>query len=161
MNRAKKIVATFGIIGLLSISGMAFADSVKTPASIASELTGKSITTVTEARLAGTTYGAQALDAGQLEAFKAQMLELKEAILKQRVADGVMTQAEADRILDAIKDNMDDCDGTGAGSARIGRGAGAGFGCGIGGGQGLGAGQGLGRGMRNGGGIGFGRTITE
>ncbi len=108
MNKLQRTVSLAAVIGILSISGAVYADTLKT----------------------------QAKEAGQFEAFQSQMLSTKEAILEQRVANGQMTQAKADEILAAIKANQAVCDGTG--SAQIGRKMGAGFGGGMGMGQGLG-----------------------
>ncbi len=157
MKRFQKMIGLAAAIGILSISGAVYADILKTPASLAAELTGKTVTEVTEARLEGKTYGTQAKDAGQLEEFQNQMIEIKADLLEQRVKDGVMTQERADEILAAIKANQANCDGTG--SAQIGRKLGAGFG----GGMGQGAGMGQGMGLRDGshGGMGFGRNVTE
>ncbi|HCP14930.1 MAG TPA: hypothetical protein DIT32_04030 [Peptococcaceae bacterium] len=80
-----------------------------------------------------------------LEERQAARLEAKKDILAKRVADGTMTQAEADQILAAILANQETCDGTG--SARIGQKFGAGFGLGNGQGQGRGGRMGMGRGQ--------------
>ena len=151
MKRIQKMIGLVTAIGILSISGAVYADGLKTPATLAAELTGKTVTEVTAARLDGKTYCTLAKDAGQLEAFQSQMLDIKQAILEQRVADGRMTQSKADEILAALKTNQATCDGTG--SAQIGRSMGAGFGCGMG----------QGNGLRDGshGGMGFGRNVAQ
>ena len=130
--------------------------TVKTPAEIASELTGKLLRTSTRSVLQEN-LRTIAKDAGKLEEFKAQMLEQKKAILDQRVKDGKLTQEQADEIYNAIKNNQANCDGTG--SAAIGRKYGAGFGLGSGMGNGQGAGRGAG--MRNGYGMGAGRGMNR
>lgn len=84
-----------------------------------------------------------AVQAASLEDRKAAILELKKEILAQRVADGTMTQEQADQILTALIENQAACDGTG--SARIGQKYGAGFG--MGNGQGRGGRMGMGRGQ--------------
>lgn len=151
MNHYQKMIGLAAAIGVLSISGAVYADTQATPAELAAALTGKSVAEVTAARAEGTTYGTQAKEAGQLEAFQSQMLSIKEALLEQRVTAGQMTQARADEILAAIKSNQATCDGTG--SAQIGRKMGAGFG----------GGMGQGMGLRDGshGGMGFGRNVTQ
>lgn len=148
MKGFKKIAAVISIVGVLGISGAAFAANVMTPAEIVSGLTGKSVTEVNQERATGKTYGTIANDAGKLDEFKTQMLEQKKAILDQRVKDGYLTQEQADQIYNSIKNNQATCNGTG--SARMGRKAGAGFG------QGSGMGFGQGAGMGNGGGLGRG-----
>lgn len=156
MKNLKKIIAAVTVAGMLGAAVTAYAATVKTPAEIASELTGKNVEDLYKERVSGKTYGTIAEDAGMLEEFKAQMLEQKKAILDQRVKDGKLTQEQADEIYNAIKNNQANCDGTG--SAAIGRKYGAGFGMasGIGNGQGIGRGTG----MRNGGRMGASRCIN-
>lgn len=155
MKRLMKMISLTAIAGILSVSGAVFADTLKTPATLAAELTGKTVTEVTAQRAEGKTYGALAKEAGKLEEFQNQMLDIKKAILEQRVSEGTMTQERADAILAAIKTNQASCDGTG--SAQIGRKMGAGFGGGMG--MGLGMGAGLRDGSHNG--MGFGRNIAQ
>lgn len=76
------------------------------------------------------------------------MLENKIAILNERVAEGTITQEEADKIIAAIEENQATCDGTA--QARTGQKFGAGFG-GM-----MGKGQGQGRGFGNAQGQGLG-----
>lgn len=92
---------------------------------------------------ADTRPAAAAVQAASLEDRKAAILELKKDILAQRVADGTMTQEQADQILTALIENQATCDGTG--SARIGQKYGAAFG--MGNGQGRGGRMGMGRGQ--------------
>ncbi|TGE39898.1 hypothetical protein E4K67_02625 [Desulfosporosinus fructosivorans] len=153
MKNFKKLIAVATIIGSLGVVGVAgasYATGTTTPAGIAAGLTGKSVEDVTAQRAAGTTYGAIAQEAGKLDEFKAQSLEQKKLVLDQRVADGNLTQAQADDIYNSIKTNQATCDGTG--SAGIGKANGVGFGQGIGTGRGSGQrnGGGMGRGMGNG-----------
>jgi hypothetical protein len=160
MKNIKKLIAVIAAVGVLGATGAVYAADLKTPADIVSGLTGKSVEALTEERATGKTYGTIAKDADKLEEFQAQMLEQKKAILDQRVKDGKLTQAQADEIYKAIKDNQATCDGTG--SAGIGKKYGAGFGQGNGmgkgqgsctgtgmGGNGQGRGMGTGRGMMN------------
>lgn len=153
MKIIKKIVAVGMSVFIIGAAGMVYAADIKTPAEIASALTGKTVTEVNAQRESGKTYGAIASDAGKLDEFKAQMLEQKKAILDQRVKDGQMTQQQADDTYNAIKNNQASCDGTG--SAGIGRKSGAGFGKGMGMGRGAGAGCGYGSGSATGCGMGY------
>jgi len=157
MKKMKKLIATVAVLGVLGAGGVVFASEILTPAQIAADLTGKSVTEVTEERADGKTYGTIANEADKLDEFRIQMLEQKKAILDQRVKDGTMTQEEADQIYNAIKENQALCDGTGNG--KIGKGCGAGFGNGNGNGLGKGRGQGMGRGMGYGAGLGNGGSI--
>lgn len=152
-NFKKLIVAAtiVGMLGVVGVAGAAVATGATTPAGIVAGLTGKSVEAVTAERAAGITYGAIAQEAGMLDEFKAENLEQKKVILDQRVAEGNLTQAQADETYKAIAANQATCDGNG--SAKIGRKNGAGFG------QGMGAGQhnggGMGRGMNT------GNTLTQ
>lgn len=99
----------------------------------------------------GKTFGAIAAEAGKLEEFKQKILEAREQILSEDVEKGVITQEEADDIIEAVKERQALCDGTGYGYG-CGRG-GYGYGCGYGGagyGRGYGRGMGGGWGRRNG-----------
>ncbi|KNY27307.1 hypothetical protein [Pseudobacteroides cellulosolvens] len=146
MNNIKKFLAVFTIAGVIGAVGIAYAADIKSPADIASSLTGKSIADVNKERAEGKTYGTIAKDAGKFEEFKAQMIEQRKASLDQMVRDGRITQQRADEIYNTIKANQESCDGMG--SAKIGRNSGIGFGKGQG--MGCGQGQGMGRGMGRG-----------
>jgi len=152
MKKMKTYIVAATIVGLLGVTGTAFAAVTgKTPAEITAGLTGKTVEQVTAERVTGKTYGTIANEAGKLEEFKAQTLEQKKAILDQRVADGNLTQAQANAIYKSLETNQATCEGTG--SAAIGRSAGAGFGMGQG--QGMGQ-KGRSTGQRTGGGFGGG-----
>lgn len=151
MKKTKRIVLPIAVvlaIGAISFTAFA-ASSYSSPAEVAAALTGKSVEEVTAQKSEdGSTYGAIADEAGKLEEFQDEMLQVKKDILDEKVAAGTITQERADEILAAIEENIADCDGTGSG--RTGEGMGAGFGFGKGNGQGMGNGQGGGQGMRNG-----------
>lgn len=152
MKALKKFMATVAIAGVLGAGGVVFASEILTPADIAADLTGKSVTEVNQERAEGKTYGAIAQEADKLDEFKEEMLEQKKAILDQRVKEGLLTQEEADEVYNTMKNNQALCDGTGNG--QMGKGCGAGFGngkgLGQGKGQGMGRGQGCGAGWGNG-----------
>ena len=147
MKSLKKIT-TFGavafVIGVTSITGFA-ASIYNTPAEALAGLTGKTVDSVIAERVEnGTTYGSIATEAGVLDAFKAEVLEIRKDQLADRVEAGTMTQERADAIIERIEERQLDCDGTGTG--HIGREEGARFGS-DGEGQGLGrSGYGLGQG---------------
>lgn len=153
MKRFMKISVVIAVIFVLGSAGTALAASIKTPAEIVSELTGKTTDQVDSERASGKTYGAIANDAGKLDEFQAQILEQKRAYLDQRVKDGTLSQERADVIYDAIVEAQSTCDGTGRGSSGVGCGAGFGTGsgtggCGVGASHGRGAGCGMGNGFR-------------
>ncbi len=157
----KKIFIAAVVVGMLGAAGAAYAATVKTPAEITAELTGKTVEEVYSERSTGKTCGTIANEAGKLDEFKTQMLEQKKIILDQRVAEGRLTQEQADNIYNTMQSHQAICDGTG--NAGIGKSYGAGFGQGNGNGicDGTGMGNGAGSGMKNGAGMGSGRGINK
>ncbi len=163
MKSFKKVMAVGTMTLVLSATSLsAFAASIyKTPAEAVAGLTGRTVESVIAERIeTGKTYGAIADEAGMLEEYKAESLEMKKDSLDAQVAAGRITQERADAILKAIEENQTVCNGTG--TARIGQSMGAGF-CGSGSGAGFGAcgagsgtGYGVGRGQGGGGGRGIG-----
>lgn len=144
MKNLKKLVIVVAALGVLGTAGTVYAATLKTPAEITSEVTGQTVETVTSERATGKTYGTIANEAGKLDEFKSQMLEQRKAILNQQVADGRLTQAQADEIYNAIKNNQSTCNAAGAGQAGKGYGMRGGYGQGRGMGQGYGNGAGCG-----------------
>ncbi len=144
MFNLKKAAATAAlVIGAGAVSLTAFAaPAYKTPAEAAAGVTGSSASTVAQQRAGGKTYGTIAKDAGKLEEFKTQMLQIKKDILAKRMADGKLTQADADKIYAEIEKAVASCDGTQNGS-KIGQKYGVGFAFGDRSGMGQGQGQGL------------------
>jgi hypothetical protein len=150
-NMKKILVAGAIIMAIGATSAVAFAASIyKSPAEAAAGLTGKTVEQIIEERQeTGKTYGTIAKDAGKLEEFIDENLQIKKDALEKRVADKTMTREQADAIIKALEENSANCDGTG--SAKIGQKFGAGFGSGSGNGARDGSG------MRNGGGQGKGK----
>jgi len=143
----KMILLTTAAVAMLSLGAVAFADSLKTPAQIYSEVTGKTVEqAITERQTSGESYGQLAQDAGKYEEFKSQMLENRKALLDEKVKSGQITQAQADAILERVEN----CEGPGQGACGngLGNGFGRGGGCGMmnGAGKGNGFGQGNGQG---------------
>ncbi len=143
MTKIKKIIALGAAVltvGTTSITAFA-ASTYKTPAEAAAGITGKTVEEViAEKTESGITYGTIAKEAGKLEEFKQEIIEIKKYVIEKKVAEGTLTQEKADEILKAIEENQANCDGTG--SAKIGQKYGAGFG------------KDSERGMKNGGGQG-------
>ena len=141
MTKLKKIAAIGAMVLVVSATSLtAFAASkYSSPTEAVAGLTGQTVESVIAERSdTGKTYGTIAKDAGKLEEFKSENLQIKKDILAKKVADGTMTQARADEIIKAIEENQTNCDGTG--SAKIGQRMGAGFGGMNGNGQGRGQG---------------------
>ncbi|WP_296897479.1 DUF2680 domain-containing protein [uncultured Megamonas sp.] len=136
MKNLKKIIIT-GLLAL-TVATTAFAASAyNSPAEIVAGLTGRSVESVIDERHdTGKSFGTIAKEAGKLDEFKTEVLELRKDQLAARVADGRLTQEQADRILASIEERQALCDGDG-------------YGCGY---YGNGNGNGNGDGWRNGGG---------
>ncbi len=131
MNMKKfKKVHTLGaiILAVGATSVTAFASSGYTrPAEAVAALTGQTVeSVVAEKQASDKTYGTLAAEAGKLDEFKKENLEMKKRNLKAQVESGRITQAEADEIIKAIEENQKNCDGTGTG--RIGHTKGGRFG---------------------------------
>jgi len=137
----KRLIAVLVATGIMSIGTVAFA-AVASPAEIVSGLTKRAITEVQAERAKGQTYGSMAEEAGKLNEFKVATLDSKKAWLDEQVAAKKMTQEEADKIYNDIKEAQLTCDGDG--SAQIGKENGANFGGGMGSGTGLKDGSGAG-----------------
>ena len=151
MKKLTKVLALGAIVVAFSATSItAFAASTySSRAEAVAGLTGQTVENViAEKAETGKSYGAIAAEAGKLEEFKDEMLEIKKDALAEKVANGTITQERADEIIAAMEANQANCDGTG--SAKTGRRMGAGFGGGNGCGQGRGQG-GVGRGQRCGG----------
>ena len=148
MKKTIVIVALAAVLLVGSATVALAADGWKTPAEIVAGITGKTVDQVEDARQDGVTYGAQAAAAGKLDQFQDERLAQYKLRLDELVKAGRLTQAEADKLYDAMKTRMSACDGNGAG-------AGNGLGCGLGKGNGMGQGGGFGRGMGNGAGCGL------
>lgn len=137
MKSLKKIVtlsAVVFVIGVVTITGFA-ASNYKTPAEAVAGLTGKTVDAViAERQESNSTFGAMAAEAGKLEEFKVEALEMRKDNLNAQVEAGTMTQERADAIMNQIQERQMTCDGTG--SERIGQQEGAKFGS-------YGAGEGL------------------
>lgn len=143
MNIKKRLVTGCMVaLALVATSMTAFAATTYgTPAEAVAGITGKTVEEVTAQRRAGTTYGAIAAEAGKLEEFKQAMQETYKEALDARVADGKLTQEQADKLFAERVERQSTCDGSGNGG---------GCGLGLGNGGGVGRGMGGGRGMQNG-----------
>jgi hypothetical protein len=137
-NKRKLVVA--GILILIMVVGTvaAFAASqYSTPAEVLAGLTGREVQSVVDERVQkGKTFGTMAKDAGVLDEFKTEMLQVKKDKLAECVVAGTLTQEQADAIIAKIVSNQAVCDGSGAGcgldNARPRIGLGSNHGCGQG-----------------------------
>lgn len=128
MKNLKKIIIT-GLLAL-TVAATAFAASAyNSPAEIVAGLTGRSVESVIDERHdTGKSFGTIAKEAGKLDEFKTEVLELRKDQLAARVADGRLTQEQADKILASIEERQAFCDGDGYGCGYYGNGNGNGNG---------------------------------
>jgi hypothetical protein len=156
--KSKKLITSMLVLVLIlgGLASVSFAATSWNPAEIVAGLTGRTTEEVEAARDAGTSYGAQAKEAGELEAFQEDRLAAYEARLNELVDEGRLTKEEASDRLAAMTTRIGQCtgDGTGAGAGQR-----QGFMNGNGG-----VGRGMGRGVLNGtgrgGGLGQGRMAN-
>jgi hypothetical protein len=136
MRKTKWIVLAAVLVLALSAAVVtAYAVSeYKTPAEALAGLTGSTPEAVLEQRAKGDTFGSMAKEARVLDEFKAEMVEIKKAVLEEKVTEGSITREQADDITAAIEERQADCDGTGSGGSGCLSGQ-AGFGFGFGNGQ--------------------------
>lgn len=127
-NLKKILVAGAMVIAIGTTSITAFAKSAyKNPAEAVAGLTNRTVESVVDERKeTGKTYGKIADEAGVLDKFKSENLEMKKENLAAQVEEGKITQEKADQIIAAIEKNKETCDGTG--SEKIGQKLGAKFG---------------------------------
>lgn len=117
MTSFKKVMTAGAMVLAIGVTTLTvFAADYKTPAEAVAGITGRTVESVIAERAStGKTYGTMAAEAGQLEAFQAEMLAIKKDNLNALVEAGTITQERADAILQAIEDNQALCDGTGRG----------------------------------------------
>ncbi len=162
MINLKKVIAVSTMvltIGVVSASAWA-ASAYNTPAEALAGLSGRTLeSVVAEKAETGNSYGFIAKEAGVLDEFKAETLEIKKDRVNARVQAGTMTQERAGAIIATMEENQATCDGSGRAQAGKAMGLGCGAGSGMGNGQGC-SGQGLGAadgsGNRHGSGQGLG-----
>lgn len=139
-NWKKTSMIGFTTMALSLTSVTAFAASkYSTPAEVVAGITGRTEESViAERNETDKTYGSIASEAGKLDEFKTEVLEIKTEHLAELVEAGTITQERADTIIEALEENQKNCDGTGNGG--IGKTMGAKFGM-NGGKKGAGSGK--------------------
>jgi hypothetical protein len=121
MRKFTKARLTGGIVaGVLAASVVGVsAATLQTPAQIAAGLTGREVQSIIDERNhTGKSYGRIAADAGQLEAFKASVLQNRKAATQRKVHEGRLTQEQGDKIMEQLQQRQETCDGSGNGSGR-------------------------------------------
>lgn len=149
MKNLKNMITASLVVAAISVTSVTVfaASTYGSPAEAAAALTGKSVEEVLQIRQEEKkTLGIQVDEVGKLDEFQKELLEQKKEVLKERVADGRLSQEQADAILANIETNQATCDGTGTGIGMM---------------NGLGFGQGKmnGNGNRNRSGSGYGTGL--
>ncbi len=119
MTNLKKIFALTAMVFTISAGSLNVyaASNYTTPAEALSGLTGKSYESITAERSnSGTTYGGIASAAGVLTEFKTELLQIRKDQLTAKVADGSLTQSEADALLATMQEQQISCTGEGSGA---------------------------------------------
>lgn len=136
MKNIKKVLLIVTLLLVVTTVTAFAASNYNTPAEAAAGVTERTVDEVIKERSeTAKTYGTIANDAGKLEEFKREMLELKRERLNERVKDGTLTQEQADEFLATMEERKEYCNGT---QERMGKNMRAGFGGMMGNGQGNG-----------------------
>ncbi|MEF9952752.1 MAG: hypothetical protein RR840_08190 [Clostridium sp.] len=136
----KSIMALTAVCTIgLTASGVFAASKFNTPMEALASLTGQSVESIQKQKTEeDKSLGAIAKEADKLNEFKAETLKLKKDRLDQMVKDGTITQDEANKMLQSIKEKQANCNGDGQ-NKGIGKGLGKGMGMGKGNCQGMGS----------------------
>ncbi|WP_018213073.1 DUF2680 domain-containing protein [Desulfitobacterium hafniense] len=138
MKKFKKAIMIGAIVlGVgASSSTVLAASAYNNPVEALAGITGKTVESVlTEQYETGKSLGVMANEAGKLDEFQKELLEMRKDTLAQRVESGNLTQQQADQMITAIEENQAYCNGDGYGRGRgmMGAGNGGMFGRGQGG----------------------------
>jgi hypothetical protein len=148
MKKSRKLVVSMSALVLVAATSIGvYAAENMSPAQSLSELTGISIEELYEAK-GDQTFGALAQELEVEDAFRADMVANKLAIIEERVIQGTLTREVADEMIAVILENQENCDGTGLNQGDLRLGLGLGQGNGMGNGERVGSGRGFG--SRNG-----------
>lgn len=130
LETMRKLVV-IGIVVFTLVAGSLAAlaaSQYSTPAEAVAGLTGRDLQSVIDERIGtGKTYGTIANEAGVLDEFRAEMLGIKKGRLAACLADGTLTQEQADAIIAKIESAQAGCGGSGKGCELHGAGLGFGF----------------------------------
>ncbi len=114
LNKILAIGALITSVGVTSVTAFA-ASKYTSPADIVAGLTGRTTDSVIEEHNnENKTYGTIANEASKLDEFKKENLELKKETINEKVANGTITQDEANKLIKTIEENKSNCDGSGS-----------------------------------------------
>lgn len=145
MKVNKIVLGALATTFILASSVSVFAASTyNSPSEIVAALTNRTVESVTQEREdSNKTYGTIAKEAGVLDEFKSENLEMKKEVIQEKVENKEITQETADKIVEEIENAQENCDGTGNGG-KIGQKYNLGFGKSTNSHRGCGNGNGLG-----------------
>ncbi|HHV64884.1 MAG TPA: DUF2680 domain-containing protein [Peptococcaceae bacterium] len=126
MKKAVIAVITACLL-LLGATGV-LATTLKSPAEIYAELKGISLEEAYTERAAGASFGQLAAEAGVLEEFQAGLLANRKDFIQERVANGQLTQEQAEFMIQNMEKRQALCDGSGMYSRKAGGSLGQGTG---------------------------------
>ena len=105
--KTKWLVLSMASILSVGSAVTVMAADYQSPAEIVASLTGRAVAEVIQERAdTGKTFGAIAAEAGKLDEFKAEVYNVKEEMLSEDVENGVMTQEQADSILEDVRERQ-------------------------------------------------------
>jgi hypothetical protein len=98
-------------VAMLSVTAFA-ASAYSNPAEAVAGLSGRDLEgVIAERHESGEPYGTIAENEGILEAFEAEMLQIRKDIIAKRVAEGKLTQEKANEVIAAMEEHAAACDG--------------------------------------------------
>lgn len=121
MKKFKKAIIIGAIVlGVgASSSTVLAASAYNNPVEALSGITGKTVESVlTEQYETGKSLGVMANEAGKLDEFQKELLEIRKDVLAQRVEAGNLTQQQADQMITSMEGNQAYCYGDGYGGGR-------------------------------------------
>ena len=111
INGLTKLGVVVVAVAMLSVTAFA-ASAYSNPAEAVAGLSGRDLEgVITERHESGEPYGTIAEKAGVLEAFEAEMLQIRKDVIAKRVAEGKLTQEKADEVIAAMEEHAAACDG--------------------------------------------------
>lgn len=115
MKYIKKVLLAFVMVVLIGSVGVSvLAKNNVDPAESLAKVTNKTVEEVREARNnLEKTYGQIAKDAGKLEAFKLERNQVRKDHIQAKVAEGKISQSEADDFIAQREARQATCDGSG------------------------------------------------
>ncbi len=107
----KKVLLVVAVmVMVMAFGATSYASVSQRPIDVVAKLTGLSVDEVQELRNFSR-FSEIVTEAGVLEAFKTEMLDVRRAMVNHGLTNGRLTQEQADKIMDAFLSKIDNCDG--------------------------------------------------